>query len=115
MENGRPIGIGGTKSGPALVGRPRQRASAPRHLKMPVLGIHEAGNAEHPKDGVDGAVVLADEGQLVDSAEHNGRRALINRVVGQKKRQWDAVRCGWIFAVPLARVIEAHDTDAPVL
>jgi len=84
VENGRPIGIGGTKSGPALVGRPRQRASAPRHLKMPVLGIHEAGNAEHPKDGVDGAVVLADEGQLVDSAEHNGRSAFcfIEKSVG---------------------------------
>ncbi len=82
---------------------------------MAVFGIHEAGGAKHPEHGIDGPVVLADERELVDRAEHHGGRALVNRVIGQEERERDAVRRRGILAIPLARVIKADNADATVL
>ena len=112
MKHDRAVGIGGFEPRPAFVLRAGERSCAARHMEVPVVGVHEARSAKHPDNGVDGSVVLADQGKLIDGSEDDRGRALINRVVGQQERQRDAMRRRRIFPIPVTRVIEANNADA---
>src|SRR3546814_10872717 len=72
--------------------------------------------AEHPDDRVDGAVMLANECQLVDRSEDHRGRALVDRVVGEQEGQRRADRRRRMRQVPVAaRIVETDDADTPEL